>query len=186
MIFLFVRLIILLITLSGCSYQFGYGGLLDDYKTITIPYATGDDRGELTTEVIRQISGTGALRYQSDEGDLILKMRLIEFRDENIGFRYDRKKDGKLKKAIIPTETRLFASAEITVIEAASGNIVTGPVIITASVDFDHDYYDMNHASNNRLSLGQLNDIDAAHDAVLYPLNRKLAGKIVDYIVNNW
>ncbi len=180
------RLLLLVFCFSSCSYHFGTGGLIENYQTVTIPYAPGDDKGELTSEVIRQLSSSGVLRYQSEEAELILKLRILEFRDENIGFRYDRKKDEKLKKAIIPTETRLFVSVEVSVIEAASGKPIAGPVIISTSVDFDHDYYDMNHASNNRLSLGQLNDIDAAHDAVLHPLNRKLAGKIVDYIINSW
>jgi hypothetical protein len=131
------------------------------------------------------MSESGALRYVSSEGDLTLTIKLIEFRDENIGFRYDRKKLGELKKAIIPTETRLHVIAEITVTETCSGKILRGPIRIATNVDFDHDFYS-SYNGINVFSLGQLNDYDAAHDAVIDPLNRQLAEKIVDYVIQSW
>lgn len=172
-------------SLVSCQYQFGYGDLSQRYSTITVPYIEGDQKGELTTEVIKQLSLSGALRYVNCGGDLTLKIKLIEFRDENIGFRYDRKKSGKLKKSIIPTETRISALAEVLVIEAGTGKTIQGPINISASVDFDHSYYSSQHGINI-FSLGQLSDIDAAYDAVMHPLNQCLAEKIVDYIINSW
>lgn len=172
-------------TLKSCQYQFGRGELAARYTTIAIPYAEGDKEGGLTAEVIRRMSETGALRYVSSAGDLTLTMKLIELRDENIGFRYDRKKQGELKKTIIPTESRLSVVAEVSVIETCSGQVIRGPTRIKTSVDFDHDYYS-SYRGINVFSLGQLNDYDAAHDAVMYPLNRHLAERIVDYVINSW
>jgi hypothetical protein len=174
-----------LLSLVSCCYHFGYGDLSRQYSTISIPYIEGDDKGDLTAEVIKRLSISGALRYVSSGGDLILNIKVIELRDENIGFRYDRKKRGELKKSIIPTETRLKAITEVSVKEAYSGNIIKGPTRMTASLDFDHEYYSSRHAINI-FSLGQLNDIDAAHDAVIHPLNRHLAERIVDYVINSW
>jgi hypothetical protein len=170
--------------LAGCQYQFGYGELSQRYTTLSVPYAEGDSKGELTAEVIKKISTSGAFRYVNCQGDLILKIKFIELRDENIGFRYDRKKRGKLRHAIVPTETRLKSVVEAVLTDAA-GRVVRGPTRIAASIDFDHSFYSSRHGINI-FSLGQLSDIDAAHDAVMHPLNQQLADRIVDYIINSW
>lgn len=171
--------------LLGCQYQFGQGELSQRYATISVPYAEGDQKGELTTVVIKMLSTSGAFRYVSCGGDLILKIKLIEFREENIDFRYDRKKTGKLKRSIIPTETRVTAIAEVLLIESGTGQTVRGPTRITASANFNHTYY-TTRDEVNIFSLGQLNDIDAARDAVMHPLNRYLAEQIVDYVIHSW
>ena len=114
-----------------------------------------------------------------------MKVELIDFDDENIGFRYDRKKDGRRRKAIIPTETRLIATAQVTLIQAYSGEALIGPVRLAASVDFDHDYCS-DRGEINIFSLGQLNDYDTAYEAAFRPLNRVLAQKIVDLINDSW
>jgi hypothetical protein len=172
--------------LSSCTYQFGHGELSERYSTISIPYIEGDQKGELTAEVVKMMSTSGAFRYVADHnGDLVLQIKLVELRDENIGFRYDRKRSGHIKKSLIPTETRVTALAEVTVVDARSGNILRGPTRITGNADFDHSYYTSRHAENV-FSIGQLNDMDAARDAVMHPLNQHLAEKIVDYVINSW
>lgn len=171
--------------LSSCQYHFGRGDLAERYATISIPYAEGDLRGDLTTEVIKKLSLSGAFRYVSSGGDLNLKMKVIDLSEENIGFSYDRKKCGKLKHSLIPTETRINALAEISLVEAGTGKILRGPIRIRADAEFDHTYY-ATRDEINVFSLGQLSDIDAARDAAMIPLNRALAERIVDYIVNSW
>jgi hypothetical protein len=155
------------------------------YNTISIPYAEGDIDGGLTSEVVKLMSSSGALQYVSCGGDLSLRIRVLDLRDENIGFRYDRKKKGSLKKTIIPTETRMIANVEVTLIDTHQNQVIRGPTRIKASLDFDHDYYSSRNAINI-FSLGQLSDIDAAQDAAIHPLNRILAEKIVDYVNNSW
>lgn len=171
--------------LTGCQYQFGRGDLSQRYATISVPYIEGDQKGELTSDVIKKLSTAGAFRYVSHGGDLNLKIKLIEFREENVNFRYDRKKTGELKKSIIPTETRVSAIAEVSLVEAGTGQTIRGPTRIVANVEFDHTYY-ATRDEVNIFSLGQLNDIDAARDAALHPLNRYLAERIVDYVINSW
>jgi hypothetical protein len=171
--------------LVSCQYQFGRGELSQRYSTISIPYIEGDQEGDLTTEVIKKLSSSGVFRYVNTGGDLLLKIKLIELRDENIGFRYDRKRRGKRKHAIIPTETRFTALVEVLLIESGTGETIRGPTRITASTDFDHTYYYTRHEINV-FSLGQLSDIDEARDAAQQPLNRYLAERIVDYIMNSW
>lgn len=171
--------------LSSCQYQFGRGDLSERYATISIPYAQGDLRGDLTAEVIRKLSSSGSFRYVNAGGDLLLQIKLIDASEENIGFRYDRKKSGKLKHSIIPTETRVNAVAEVSLIEAGTEKVVRGPVRITADAEFDHTY-DTTRDRINVFSLGQLSDIDAARDAAMVPLNRALAERIVDFVMNSW
>lgn len=171
--------------MTSCQYKFGYGEMSSRYPTLSIPYVDGDRDGDLTAELITKATRSGAFRYVSCGGEYILNVKLLELRDENIGFRYDRKKRGDLRKTIIPTETRLIAIAEAALIEAGTNQVIQGPVRITASVDFDHTDY-RNWKAVNSFSLGQLNDIDAAYDAAVHPLNRQLAEKIIDYVMVSW
>jgi hypothetical protein len=172
-------------SLTGCQYQFGRGELSQQYATISIPYIEGDQKGELTTEVTKKLSSSGAFRYVNHNGDLVLKIKLIEWGDENIDFRYDRKKRGELKKSIIPTESRFTVLAEVLIIESVSGQTIRGPTNITAYTEFDHTYY-TTRDEINVFSLGQLSDVDSARDAAIHPLNRILAERIVDYVINSW
>lgn len=181
----FIFLLMTSLILSSCHYQFGRGELSQQYSTISVPYIDGDREGDLTVEVIKRIGTSGAFRYAMSGGDLILSIKILDYENEDVGFRYDRKKHGELKQVIIPTETRLKAMAEVTIKEAATGQVMRGPAVISASVDFDHDFY-FSRNENNIYSLGQLNDIDAAQDAVMQPLYRVLAEKIVDYVANSW
>lgn len=171
--------------LVGCQYQFGRGELAERYSTISIPYVEGDQKGELTTEIIKKLSASGAFRYVTNGGDLLLKIKIIELYDQNIDFRYDRKKRGELKKSIIPTESRFTVVAEVLLVEFGTGQTIRGPTRITASTDFDHTYY-TTRDEINIFSLGQLSDIDVARDAAKHPLNRHLAERIVDYVINSW
>lgn len=171
---------------TSCHYRLGYDGLSNQYKTISVPYVESDRDGTLTAEVIKQLATSSAFQYLTHGGDLILKISLIELSDENIGFCYDRNKKGHLKDTLIPRETRLKAIVNVAVIDRCSNQILRGPVDITAYIDFDHDFYS-NRDSINIFSLGQLTDIDAAQEsAIRYPLNRQIAKKIVDYVVNSW
>lgn len=160
-------------------------GLPSRYSTISVPYIEGDVDGSFTAALIRGITISGAFEYRSCGGALILYVKQVDLDEENIGFRYDRKKRGQLTKDIIPTETRTICTVEVSVVEAASGVTVLGPAILSGSVDFDHDYY-FSRDGVNIFSLGQLSDIDAAYDAVQAPLNQVLTQKIVDYITQSW
>jgi len=169
----------------GCGYRWGQGGALAARQTITIPFVEGDWNGELTSELVSQISQMGTLTYCAEGGALILQVKILDSRTDNIGFRYDRNRHGKLISSVIPDETRLTVWTEVALIEAASGCVILGPARLSAEIDFDHDYYSSRNAVNV-FSLGQLTDYDEAYDAVERPLNRRLAQKIVDYVNNSW
>lgn len=174
------------ISLTSCAgYRLGSGDLADYYHTICIPYVQGDMTGLFTASLIREIGSSSPFRYVNSGGDLNLCVVLIGLREENVGFRYDIEKSGALANWLVPTETRLWAAAEITVIDTASNCILVGPVRVATSVDFDHEYY-LSQNGVNVFSLGQLTDIREACEAAQTPLSRALAQKIVDYITNVW
>lgn len=170
----------LLLILCSCGYHFERDLLLP--RTVSVPFVEGDWDGDLTAAVVQQISTSGVFAYRKEGGSLTLKIKVLDSRDENIGFRYYRNKEGKLKKDLIPTETRIAVSAEVSLIETGTCNHILGPTLITAGVDFDHDFY----SSDTTFSLGQLSDYDSAYDAVNHPLNKILAQKIVDFVNDGW
>lgn len=171
--------------MTSCNYQFGHGELASKYSTIAVPYAEGDIDGSLTAEVVKKISTSGAFRYVVSDGELLLKIKVVELKDLNIGYRYDRKRDEQLKHSIIPSESRFIIYAEVSVLDNRTNEVIRGPALIRASLDFDYDYYKIQHEANV-FSLGQLNDVDSARDAARHPLNSKLAQNIVEYLVNSW
>lgn len=166
---------------AGCGYRFVQDGPPGYQRTISVPYVIGDLDGELTSSIIKEISVSGFFRYKNESGNMILLVEIVDSRDDNIGFRYDRKKDNDLKNSIIPDETRMIVSVDVSVVDSASGEVLFAPVRLTADIEFDHYFYS-SHEGVNVFSLGQYTDIDAAQDAAQRPLNRRLARKIVDYL----
>lgn len=181
----FILLMAGLCLLPGCQYQFGRGELSEKYSTISVPYAVGDTDGDLTTEVVKRIGLSGALRYVACDGELTLEIEVVDTEDLNIGYRYDRKRNDKLKHAIVPTESRQTIIAKVSVMDNRKNETILGPALIRTSLDFDYDYYKIQHGANV-FSLGQVSDIESAYDAVRHPLNVQLAERIVDYLVNSW
>lgn len=169
--------------LAACGYQYGTGGIISTYRTISIPYVKNDLDGRMTAALVKVISTQSGLQYEKCGGELTLLVEIIEFENENIGYRYDRKNDGKLTHSIIPAETRLMLAAQVTLVESQTAKPLAGPVKITAFVDFDHDY-ERTRNGVNVFSLGQLTDYDEAYDAALQPLYEVLSEKIADFIMN--
>lgn len=170
--------------LTSCGYRFGLGSSIVSGKVISIPYIENDNDGTLTEAVIKAVSSSLDVSYTDGCGEIILKIAVIDYYEDNIGFKYDRKKHGQIKKYIIPIETRATLVAQIE-LQDPNGCTLIGPVKIKASVDFDHDYYSSRNGVNI-FSLGQLSDFDSAEDAVQKPLNRALAEKIADFLNNAW
>lgn len=171
---------------SCCGYHFNDdSGLAAKYTTVSIPYVEGDLDGSLTAAIINEFVRDGTFEYRRTGGALVVNLNLIDYQNNHVGFRYDRKKDGELRKSVIPTETRRTIYVEINVEDAASKSIVLGPAQLSASVVFDHDY-EYARDEVNVFSLGQLSDINQAIEAAQTPLNQVLARKIVDYVVHSW
>ena len=182
---LLVGLFLLLFSLTSCGYRWGQGDVLLNNQAIFVPYIENDKDGRYTAALVRTLSQQSRLIYSDCSATFLLKVKLLDFYDVDIGFRYDRNKCGEYTKSVIPDETRLSVDAEVQLVEIATGKCLLGPVIINAEVDFDHDYYSARTA-DNVFSLGQLSDYDAAYDAAHSPLSKCLSRKILDFINANW
>lgn len=176
---------LLLILCVGCGYRLEENYTEDSGpERIAIPYVEGDVDGKLTAFLIKEISSSG--RYLYDPHAAIqLRVEIVDYYDENIGFRYDRSRKGKLKDYIIPVETRAYMLVQAELQSCACPEFSRNPVRIMASMDYDHDYYTIRHGVNI-FSLGQLTDVDSAEEAALVPLEKKMAEKIVDYVIYGW
>lgn len=173
----------LALLLPSCGYHYGKNSQLSTYETISIPYVKNDADGRMTASLIKVISAESGLQYVKCGGDLTLLVDLLTFENENIGYRYDRKNDGKFRHSIIPTETRLIVVAQVTLIDSLTAKPLAGPAKIVATVDFDHDY-ERTRNGVNVFSLGQLTDYDEAYDAAFQPLYFVLSQKIADFMMN--
>lgn len=180
-----LRLWLLLLFFSGCGYR-----AEENYSEegapnyVQVPYVEGDEDGTLTQYLIKELSSSGRYLYSPD-GEWMLKVKVVDYYDENIGFRYDRSKKGKLKDYIIPVEARAYMVVEAEMESLVCASWSRPRVKIVASIDYDHDYYTIRHGVNI-FSLGQLTDVDSAEEAAMQPLEKKMAEKIVDYVIYNW
>lgn len=177
-LFLYVAIFL---SFTSCGYRPGYGHNSSGFMTLSVPYVIGDDDGDLTTAIVHEIVTSSPFEHQTENGQLALIVKLIGVVDDNIGFKYEQIHGKSYKRSIIPAETRSIATAEVSLVNTATMCSVIPTVILSASIDFDHEYNATRHDSNV-FSLGQLSDADSAFAAARFPLNRLLAQKIVEYI----
>lgn len=173
--------IILLIALASCGYRQEGVPSFEDAPTLSIPYVEGDPDGQITKALVYQVASSGRYVYQACSGQFILRVRVIDEYDENIGFRYERNKNCKVTREIVPVETRGWIVVEVELLSA--GQVLRGPCRLQAYTEFDHDYYTIRDRVNI-FSLGQLTDVDSAEDASLTPLYRRIAEKITEWLIH--
>ena len=171
--------------MSSCGYKYGHGPLLEKYSSISVPYIEGDKEGRLTAELIRQLSSSGAFAYKNNDGELVLKVEMLDTHDQNVGYRYARDENNNALDRIVPTEGRVGSLVVVSVEEAASGVVLLGPRRISSEVDYDYDP-DLSQTNVTELSMGQFSAADSARDVAVRPLGKALADKIVNYVNNGW
>ena len=177
-----------LLSLSSCGYHMTQP---DEKTTLSIPYIQGDREGQLTAELTRQLTASGLYEIVSSQGELVLHVSLVGDQSQVIGFRYDRSEEsGKLEKNLMATENRRLLSATVTVSHPGKSEPLVGPITISGSGEYD--YIDVSTlrelafaTSSGKLqkvidfSLGQLDSVEGAQDAVLSPAYAQLASKII-------
>lgn len=176
--------------LSSCGYHCFYP---EKRSTISIPYITGDLQGQLTIELTQQIQELGFCRIQFNNGDFILKVRLIEDKDEIIGYRYGDDFHGKDKK-LVADENRKKLTAEVVLIENSTGKTTLGPLYVNSSATYDYvdvqiPIYRKSALNSLSFSLGQLDSIEGAQDAAFRLVCQQLAKKIaliLNVSMNSW
>ncbi len=176
----------LALSLTSC----GYRTASEDKTTISVPYVEGDNQGQLTAEIIRQLTNSDMYDFVRKDGDLVLIVSLVGDRNDHVGFKYDRtEKKGKIEHNLMSTENRRILTAQVTLSRPDTEEVVLGPMTITATGDYD--YIDVNtlkelafrdqqgkRKKTINFSLGQLDSVEGAQDAVLTPIYRQLAQKI--------
>lgn len=179
--------LLLLLFSSSCGYRFERG----ESTSVSIPYVIGDQQGELTTALIRELAKSSLLRYSHGHGKWILSVKIINTEDERIGFRYDRSPvKGKLRKHLEGIENRRHILAEVTIVSSDTEELLYGPHLVSAASEYDYvdpdSLQDLSvrgprgrFFSSEAFSLGQLDTIDAAKQDTLLLLYQKLAQKII-------
>jgi hypothetical protein len=177
------RLIVVLTSflLSSCA-SWHLSDSMNHPKTIHIPYAIGDSTGEFTRRVISEVSKQPGLTVD-DSGQYLLVIKMLDSKEQKLGYRYDPIDLAKDKKEIILNESRALALAEVTLKDTFSNKIVLGPAYILGAIDFDHQQNTINNDTND-FSLGQLTDVETARDVTYIPLYRDLSAKIATWLQN--
>lgn len=181
-----------LLLLGSCGYSWKGG----DVPTIAIPFAQHDEDGSFTAHMIAAISQSGKARIGSADADFRLVLSIENSSNEIIGFRKDQQQvDGKVNRNMVACEGRKTIAAQVSLFKGS--DCVLGPLTLTA--DGDYDYVDGDSVQDLAFflpdgtrqivlpfSLGQLEAVDAAQEAVTRPIYRQLAQKIVDAISAEW
>lgn len=182
--------------LTSCGYQWTLDYPEGVRPSISVPFATGDEEGFLTTEITSALSSSGIADVVSSNGDFELNVMVTDCQIDKIGFRIvPQKVNGKVRNNLRPSEGRKRLTVEASL--CSGEEIVYGPYVIVA--DADYDYVDGDSAQDLTFvspagttvtvlpfSLGQLEPIDSAEIAAMRPLYRKIAQKIVDAISSEW
>lgn len=174
--------VLAMMSLASCGYHVGHGGKIpSEGKTVCVPYIRGDLTGHATTALVHQLSTQGTLRYTKEGGDLLLKVELVDERTEHVGFRYQRDKTGALEDEVVAAEDRLSVLAKVWLLDNSTDQILLGPELISASVDYDYQT-DPIRSNLTQFSAGQFDVFETAEDVALHALYDRLAQKIARYI----
>lgn len=153
--------------LSSCA-SFTFSPSAQDEISISVPYAEGDDRGELTSSVVRAMASKTNL-HVSNGCRYALAITILDTDKQPLAYRFK-------KESLTATENRVTMLAEVNIMDTYTKKRLRGPGYIQGFVDYDYQ-----KAKDNKLnkeSLGQLEDTSADRDMVTVGLYRDLANKI--------
>ena len=189
-------LFFLVFLMTSCGYRSGSSS--NNRLTLTVPYVEGDFYGIFTDELIKQIGVSNSIIYSNLRSDYKLVVSIVKKSVDQIGYKYDRDIYDGLKKNLRATEGRLTVTAKVQLLEKKTDKVVLGPFTITADSEFDYvdpdslndlsfiDPVTKQRVTNLAYSLGQLESIESAKEATMFPLYVSLSKKIVDAISAYW
>lgn len=149
------------------------------------PTSWGDEKGYMTSALIREGSARLPLSYSENCGDCLLKVALIGEERNNIGYRLAPKKEVANKEVVVAEEGRLTLIAQVEVVERRTGRLLFGPLEVRKSLTFDFEP-DFSNVREHAFSLGQLEMEPLAEDMARSSLQKLLAQKIVDSLLYCW
>lgn len=130
--------LLLLVLLASCGYRWQPEYPTASRPTIAVPFASGDDDGAFTNEIVRAFASSGLADIRLRDADFRLQVAILNTTTETIGYRKDRQKvDGKIKRNMVGDEGRKIISIEATLFKGGTDEIAYGPYSITADADYD-------------------------------------------------
>jgi len=175
------KILLSFLLLTGCS-GWRISDSIGHSKAVRIPYVEGDSTGNLTSALVEAINAQPGF-HVDEYGQYQLKVKILDKKEEKIGFRYDPTKDKKGHHDLIKNENRALTLALVTIIDTHTNKTLLGPAHILGSIDYDHQENSLNNDIIN-FSLGQLSDIDTINDMKHIPIHKDLAHKISTWLQN--
>lgn len=189
---------ILTLFLFGCGYRWHYDYPDGVRPTLMVPFIAGDEEALLTSEIISYIDASGIFDIVPRKGEYRLEVRLKGSNNSQIGYRRDPQQiNGAPKKNLLASEGRKSLTVEASLYRENTGELAFGPYCLTAEADYDYvdgdSFQDLTFISSAGallevlpFSLGQLESMESAQEAVQKALYRKISQKIVDVISAEW
>ena len=175
-----------LFSLQGCGYRSTLqSNALSSYHSISVPYIEGDNEGYITSQVIEALCSSGAWKYRTYQGELVLKVKILGTKVEDVGYDRSFNANNQVERWMVPNERLLSILAEVQVLDSSTHKVVFGPKAVSANVKFDFDP-EYNEDNLVPFSLAQYNFVENAERSAKTPLNAKLAKNIVDALINDW
>jgi hypothetical protein len=188
----------LFLLLSGCGYRWHYDYPEGTRPTLMVPFIAGDEEALLTMEIISYVDASGIVDIVPKRGDYRLEVKLLGGANSQIGYRRDPQQiNGQTKKNLLASEGRRTMSVEARLYRGSTEELAFGPYSLTADADYDYvdgdSFRDLTFISSSGVlvevlpfSLGQLESIESAQEAVQRALYRRISQKIVDVISAEW
>ena len=177
--------------LSNCGYR-----IEEKQETISLGSIKGDPNGAFARTLTQLLATSGRFQYQDKNGRFLLEVALIGEAHTSIGYQFDRDPlSGKTVERLVPNERRREVTAQMSLIDRRTQQVIKGPITITAFVDYDFvDSDSLKDAAfihpDGRLetslsfSRGQLDSIRGAQAISTSTIQKQLATKIVEGISN--
>lgn len=193
-----LKVLVLSLFLTSCGYRWHYDYPTAAKPTFMVPFIPGDEEALFTAELISSLDASGIVEVVPRGGEYRLEVALKENVNAQIGYRRDPQKiNGQIKKNLLASEGRKTLSAEFTVYRGNTKEVAFGPYFLSADGDYDYvdgdSFKDLTFVSSSGqiievlpFSLGQLESIESAQEAIHKALFRKISQKMVDVLSSEW
>ena len=178
---LFVKslfLLLALVALPSCSYKMASHS---NNLVVDVPFIQGDELGVLNKKIVYYLSQSGQFIYHPSSAKAFVHVDNLKVRKINVGYRYEVDESAELTNRVIPSESRLFVTAYVS-LKNSIGEIIKGPFIAKAHHDYDFDFF-ANFGGVTPLSRGQVEEGTAAEELARSPLFDKFA-RTISLILN--
>jgi hypothetical protein len=188
--------LIALSLLCSCGYRWQTDFPEGARTTVTVPYFSGDEEGQLTAAITLALTRSGLVDVTHRGGDYTLQVAIVGSSTETTGYRRDPQEvDHQDMRNLLAVEGRRNMTLEAILYRGSE--IAAGPYKVSAGADYDYldgdSIQDLTFTAPTGatltvlpFSLGQLEPPEAAQEAAAKPLYARLAQKIADALSMAW